>query len=332
MNPVEQPTATDVLGRIAKYLDQDVCQVKALLHDLIHTDSKLIEDVGEYLNLASGKMLRPKLLLLIARAFGGPGRSAPIGIAAAMEAIHVATLLHDDVIDGGNVRRGQQSVNARWGSDVAILMADYLYAASFELAISKLDPRPLQLICEVTRRMCEGEIYQIERRRQWLTHEDYLYIITCKTARLFSACAALGATHAGLGEEAVTQVTGFGLNFGMAFQITDDTLDYTAREGQLGKPAGLDLASGKQTLPLILAMRDASPEDLARIRELLDGGKDPRQIREFIDRYHAIDNAIAQAGEYAAGAAAHLEGIPVRDPEAFGHLQALTRYVVRRQA
>lgn len=321
-----------MLAEISRYLEDDVARVRELLRGLIQTDSKLIRDVGDYLNLASGKMLRPKLLLLVARAFGVAGRAAPVEVAAAMEAIHVATLLHDDVIDHGDTRRGQPSVNARWGTDVAILMADYLFAASFELAMSKLDPRPLQLICQVTRRMCEGEIYQIERRRQWITTEDYFYIITCKTARLFSACAALGATDAGLSDELTSRVAAFGLDFGLAFQITDDTLDYTARDGQLGKPAGLDLATGKQTLPLILAMRDASPDDLGRLHELLGNGKDPRQIREIMDRYGSINEAIEQAGQYARQASIHLEGLPVRDPAAFCHLQSLSRYVVQRQS
>lgn len=329
--PHSAPTS-DVLADISRYLEDDVARVRGLLRGLIQTDSKLIRDVGDYLNLASGKMLRPKLLLLVARAFGASGRAAPVEVAAAMEAIHVATLLHDDVIDHGDTRRGQPSVNARWGTDVAVLMADYLYAASFELAMNKLDPRPLQLICQVTRKMCEGEIYQIERRGKWATPDDYFYIITCKTARLFSACAALGATDAGLSEELTSRVAAFGLDFGMAFQITDDTLDYTARDGQLGKPAGLDLASGKQTLPLILAMRDASPDDLSRLHELLGNGKDPVQIREIMDRYDSINEAIKQAGQYARQAAGHLDGLPIRDPEAFAHLQSLARYVVQRQS
>ncbi|MCE5231273.1 polyprenyl synthetase family protein [bacterium] len=324
--------SSDVLAEISRYLDDDVARVRGLLRELVNTDSQLIRDVADYLNLTSGKMLRPKLLLLVARAFGGSGRAAPIEIAAAMEAIHVATLLHDDVIDKGDTRRGQPSVNARWGTDVAVLMADFLFAASFELAMTKLDPKPLQLICQVTRRMCEGEIFQIERRGQWATFEDYFYVITCKTARLFSACAALGANHAGLNEDMATQVAAFGLDFGLAFQITDDTLDYTARDGQLGKPAGLDLASGKQTLPLILAMRDASPEDLHRLRELLGNGKDPVAIREILDRYDSIAQSIEQAGQYARSASGHLEGLPIRDPEAYAHLQSLARYVVARKS
>ncbi len=326
------PASADVLADIARFLEGDIGRVRALLGGLIQTDSRLIREVGDYLNITSGKMLRPKLLLLVARAFGASGRAAPVEVAAAMEAIHVATLLHDDVIDHGDTRRGQPSVNSRWGNDVAILMADYLFAASFELAMSKLDPRPLQLICQVTRRMCEGEIYQIERRGQWATPEDYFYIITCKTARLFSACAALGASDAGLDEEPAARVAAFGLDFGLAFQITDDALDYTARDGQLGKPAGLDLASGKQTLPLILAMRDASPEDLKRLHELLGNGKDPVAIREIMDRYDSIGRSIEQAGQYARQAVGHLDGLPVRDPEAFAHLQSLAGYVVQRKS
>ncbi len=332
--PTQPLPSRDVVVEIAQFLAPELARVESILRETINSNSKMIGEIGEYLRLASGKKLRPMLTLLMTRAFGGGERAAPAEIAAAMEAVHVATLLHDDVIDDAALRRGQVSVNARWGNDVAILMADYLYAAAFELALSHLDPKPLRLICEVTRRMCEGEMFQIEQRGQWLSAEDYLYIITCKTAHLFSACTTLGALCGGLSGTELDRATAFGMNFGLAFQITDDALDYTAPEDQLGKPAGLDLASGKLTLPIILALRDATPDDARRIRAILQEGRngDARhEISALLARYDSIERSLDVARDYGAQALTQLRALPVRDAAAFELIEALPDYVISRR-
>jgi len=320
----------DPVAEISRFLAPELRAIEQILHEVIHADSPLIRAVGEYICLSTGKKLRPILTLLTARAFGAPA-ALPVQVAAAIEAIHVATLLHDDVIDGARLRRGKPTVNARWGDDVAILMADYLYAAAFELALHHLDPEPLRLICQVTRQMCEGEVFQIEHRDQYPSVDDYLRLISCKTAYLFSACGALGGLSAGLSGEALAGVSAFGLNFGLAFQITDDTLDYLAADNHWGKACGMDLAAGKQTLPLILALRDAAPEDRRQLEAVLGDGRDLQVIRAVLERYGCFDRSIETARGYAREALSQVQRLLVRDPAAYDYLRLLPDYVVQRR-
>lgn len=328
----QTPTPSqDPVTEISAYFAAELQVVQRLLQEVITSESPLIQEVGAYISFSGGKKLRPMMTLLTARAFGSPAGELPVKIAAAMETIHVATLIHDDVIDKASLRRGQPSVNARWGDDVAILMADYLLSAAFDLALYQLGPDPLRLVTSVTRRMCEGEMFQIEHRGQWLTREDYLTIIRNKTAHLFSACCALGALCAGLPGEVVSQVSAFGLNFGMAFQITDDTLDYVAADQLWGKPLGIDLAAGKQTLPLILALDEATPEDRRQIEAILGDGRDIKAIESFFTRYNTLERSRDMARDYAAQAAAQLAGLPVADEVAHELLLALPGYVVNRR-
>lgn len=318
------------VAEISRCLASELQAIESILHHVVESDSPLIREVGEYICLTSGKKLRPIMTLLTARAFGKQAE-APIHAAAAMEIIHVATLMHDDVIDKAAMRRGKPSVNARWGDDVAILMADYLYAAAFELALEHLDPEPLRLICQVTRRMCEGEMFQIERRGQRLGREDYLHLITCKTAYLFSACSAVGGMSGGLAGEELLRVTSFGMDFGLAFQITDDALDYVATDEHWGKSVGMDLVTGKQTLPLILTLQDATAEDRQQLEAMLSNGRDFAAISHLLDRYDAINRSLDVAQDYARQALSHLQGLPITDETAYEHLLALPDYVVNRR-
>ena len=320
----------DPVAEISGFLASDIQAIEAILHEIIQSDSALIREVGDYICLTSGKKLRPMITLLMERAFGRAAQP-PIHSAAAIEAIHIATLIHDDVIDKARLRRGRPSVNAHFGDDVAILMADYLYAAAFELALSHLNPEPLRLICQVTRKMCEGEVFQIERRGHWPSTEDYLHIISCKTAYLFSACGALGGLNADLSPARMTQVTAFGLHFGLAFQITDDALDYTATDDQWGKDRGMDLATGKQTLPLILTLNDASPEDRRQLTAILNNGRDIGVINQYLERYGALERSLSIAQDHGRQALAHLEGLEVADEKAYEYLAALAQYVAGRR-
>lgn len=330
--PTHNPASSgDLVAEIGALLAPDLKRVEQRLRKLVNSESRIIREVGEYVCLASGKKLRPIVTLLVGRAFGAPGREAPVELATAVEAVHVATLLHDDVIDKAALRRGQASVNARWGDDVAILMADYLYAAAFELALHHLHAEPLRLFCNITRRMCEGEIYQIENRERWLTLDDYLHIITRKTAALFSACGAMGAWHAELGVEGAAQVAAFGHELGLAFQITDDALDYTASSEHWGKPVGVDAIAGKQTLPLILALQSASPQDREVLERELAAGTNAVRITEMLERYGAIERALDIARTHARQACTHLEGLTVQDPVAFEFLNMLPEYVIARR-
>ncbi len=329
INPKSANLSFHPVAAAGELLSNELQGVRDVLRQIVESDDPLIREVGEYVCLTSGKLLRPMVTLLIHRAFC-PAVPPPVKIAAAMETIHVATLLHDDVIDKAKIRRGHPSVNARWGDDVAILMADYLFAWVFDLALSHLDNAPLRLISRVTRRMCEGEMFQIERRGTWLSSEDYITIITAKTAALFSACSALAGLCGGLDPDAVSRLSNFGLQFGLAFQITDDILDFTAADGHWGKRVGMDLAEGKQTLPLILTLRDASPADRDKLAHILSNGRDFNQILATIHHYQAIDHSREIASGHIREALSSLNDLPVYDESARDCLQSLTEFLLRR--
>jgi octaprenyl-diphosphate synthase len=233
-NPIQTPAEPDVVKRITDYLAVELDEVGAILRRSLDTESEIIREVGEYLAITPGKKLRPMLTLLTARALA-PEKSAPVEVAAALEFVHVATLLHDDVIDKAETRRGRPSVNAQWGDDVAILMADFLYAGAFDLALRSLKPEVIRLICQVSQRMCEGEMLQIKLRNRTYTTSEYIEVVGRKTASLFSACTSLGALFAERSVESVAAASSFGHDFGIAFQITDDVLDFTADPAQLGQ-------------------------------------------------------------------------------------------------
>ncbi len=328
--PPKPMHSDDPVADISLYLAPELAGVERTLREILDSESDLIREVGKYICLTNGKKLRPIITLLVAKAFGAAG-VVPVSVAAAMEAVHVATLLHDDVIDKATMRRGKPSVNHRWGDDVAILMADYLYASAFELSLEYLDKEPLRLICQVTRKMCEGEMFQIEQRGNWLAPDDYIEIITRKTAFLFSACSAVGGMAARLAPEAITGTTGFGLDFGLAFQITDDALDFTAHSEQWGKVVGIDVLTGKQTLPLILALKEATPEERRRIETVLDTGQEPAFIVDIIERHGAIEQALEIARGYARQSMSQLDGHEIHDREAYEYLLSLPEYVVARQ-
>ncbi len=319
----------DTVKIITEFLAPELAQVQQILSETLDSESRLIREVGHFIGLARGKKLRPMITLLTARALA-PAIAAPIGVATSLELIHVATLIHDDVIDKAATRRGQPSVNARWGDDVAILMADFLYARAFDLALGSLRPECLKLICNVTQRMCEGEMFQIELREQELTPEDYMLIVERKTGQLFHACAALGAMVAGRSEAEIRAVGEYGRAFGIAFQITDDTLDYIARDERWGKEIGMDVSGGKQTLPLLLALAEASAEDRANIHKHMNNGRDFNAIMETIQRYSGVDRSVEQAREFAQRAADHLNAVRPGDALAFQYLQSLPQYVLGR--
>jgi len=208
-----------------------------------------ITTVSRYLQEGGGKRLRPTLLLLSSR-LTGEGGSAAIRMAAVVEMIHMATLVHDDVIDVSQIRRGRPSPNVLWGNHTAVLAGDWLYMQAFQAALEERDFRILGLLIGLTQMMVEGELLQLERIGSiTVTEADYMDLVDRKTAGLFAACARLGAITSGAPEETETSLGGYAWNLGMAFQLVDDVLDFTARETVLGKPVGSDLREGKVTLP-----------------------------------------------------------------------------------
>jgi len=272
-----------------------------------------VSEITSYLLGGGGKRLRPALLLLSARYAGRTKTDGAIRLGAVVELLHSATLIHDDVIDSANTRRGRPSANSRWGNHRSVLVGDWLYMLSFQMALEERNFRILDILIDLTQKMVEGELIQLEKiGRIDVTEEDALRLATYKTACLFSGCARLGAVLGGLedaGEEALAE---YGRYAGLAFQLVDDLLDFTASAEQLGKPVLSDLKEGKVTLPLIYAMenghRDAR-ELVARVLEEKEfDSVRPETIVALVQESGALDRARNLAHEYARRAKACLNG------------------------
>lgn len=271
--------------------------------------SELISGMAEYLNSFDGKWLRPALVLLSTGVFGeDPGKAAPIG--AALELIHNATLIHDDIIDESETRRGRRALWKRWGSGATVLMGDLLYAKAFELTTRHGSIEIQEMIATATGRMCQGELQQLEScGKTDVTEEEYLNVIANKTACLMSACTQSGSMVAEAEQEDVERMRLFGINLGMAFQIVDDLLDYVADPEILGKSIGNDLARGKVTLPLIHHL--ASTDDPQPIIDSICGsnGNGAKDVRSRLSKTRSIDYARDKAREYGRLARQQLEEI-----------------------
>jgi octaprenyl-diphosphate synthase len=276
-----------------------------------------IAEISAYLHEGGGKRLRPAVLLLAAGAAGYRGPGA-IRLGAVVELIHTATLMHDDVIDGADTRRGRPSANARWGNHMSVLAGDWLYMQSFQLALKERNFRILDVLIDLTQRMVEGELLQwTHLGRIDLTEREALNLAYRKTACLFSGCARLGAILAQLDPETEDLMADYGRSAGLAFQLIDDLLDFTSSTEQLGKPVLSDLREGKVTLPLIyaLATGDAVGRELVA-NVLEDKGFDrvrPDQITALVNESGALDRARQLAFDYAAKAKAALDALPDSD-------------------
>ncbi|MDQ1473735.1 MAG: octaprenyl-diphosphate synthase [Bryobacterales bacterium] len=228
-----------------------------------------VTTIGKYLQQSGGKRLRPALLLLCARFSGGGGKMA-IQLGAVVEMLHAATLVHDDVIDVAQTRRGRPSANVQWGNHTCVLAGDWLYMQAFQVALRERNFRVLDLLIGLTQMMVEGELIQLDRiGRIGITEADCMELVDRKTACLFSACAKLGAVAAGADTSADEKLGEFAWNLGMAFQLIDDMLDFTSQEDTLGKPVGGDLKEGKVTLPLVYALQTASAEERSLVETVL---------------------------------------------------------------
>src|SRR5436305_5995263 len=248
--------------------------------------------IGQYLQSSGGKRLRPALLLISAKLAGGAGPGA-IHLGAVVEMIHAATLVHDDVIDAAQTRRGRPSTNVKWGNHVCVLAGDCLYMQAFQIALRERNFQILDLLISLTHMMVEGELLQLERiGKIQITEADCMELVDRKTACLFSVCARLGGI-CGTSDPQVQEKLGeYAWNLGMAFQLVDDMLDFTAREQTLGKPVGGDLREGKITLPLIYALEKATPEERSPIESVLKKRSYEnvpfREVRALIERYNGF--------------------------------------------
>ncbi len=292
-----------------------------------------ITELGQYLHLSGGKRLRPALLLLSAKLCGYEGPSA-IRLGAVMELIHTATLVHDDVIDQAETRRGRPSANSRWGNHTSVLAGDWLYMQAFNIALTERNFRILDILIGLTQVMVEGELLQLTQLRKiGLNEDDYLELLYRKTACLFSACLRMGALLGGQGEEAEVKLATCGANLGLAFQVIDDLLDFTSSEETLGKPIGNDLREGKITLPLIYLLPKCRAEEAEKVATVLEEGGFHsihfEEILELVERYEVLQAARAKALHFAGLADHAIEGFP--DSPYKDALRSLAEFIVERQ-
>jgi octaprenyl-diphosphate synthase len=246
--------------------------VDDLIQRRLHSEVVLINQLGHYIINSGGKRLRPVLVLLAAGAAGYPG-PRHIDLAAVIEFIHTATLLHDDVVDDSKLRRGKETANAIWGNEASVLVGDFLYSRAFEMMVDVGSMRVMEILSRATNTIAEGEVMQLLHcRNPEITEERYLEVIRCKTAKLFEAAAQLGAVLGGLPGAAERALAAYGMCIGTAFQLIDDVLDYSASPDELGKNVGDDLAEGKPTLPLIHAMRAGTAGEADLIWQAIESG------------------------------------------------------------
>lgn len=250
----------------------DFSAVDELIRESLTSNIPLVEQISGYLIEAGGKRLRPLLVLLCARACGYEGRDH-IKLAAVIEFLHTAMLLHDDVVDASDLRRGRKTVNAAWGNPASVLVGDFLHSRAFEMMVDIGNIRVMEILSSATNTIAEGEVQQLANvRNPDLTEKSYLQVISRKTAMLFQAASHAGAVLAGADEKTEIALRDYGLHLGLAFQLIDDLLDYEGNAMDLGKNVGDDLAEGKVTLPLIVAMRNGDKNQTNFIRHAIMSG------------------------------------------------------------
>jgi octaprenyl-diphosphate synthase len=311
LDPVGGDRGVADLKEIVQLVEGDLVRVEALFEEAVRSDIALVGEIGRYIRDGGGKRIRPALLLLGSRLCGYQGERAVL-LASVVEFIHTATLLHDDIIDEATTRRGRRSVNSRWGNDITVLLGDFLYTKSMAMALSQDNLQILRLLSDVTLRMVEGELLEIQRSGDVsVTTDDYLDIIRRKTADLFSVSLRIGAILGEAGEARERALASYGLNLGICFQVIDDLLDLTADEKVLGKPVANDLREGKLTLPiihLIAAGGAVAREKVARV--IADRGFErvsQEEVLELTREHGGIEAARRVAEGYAEAARRDLE-------------------------
>ncbi len=300
------------LDDVNRLVSADMQAVNRVIQEQLHSGVPTIPAMGAYLINAGGKRLRPILLLLASR-MGGDRTARPVPLAAVIEFIHTATLLHDDVVDGSELRRSNATANHLWGNAAAILVGDFLYARSFEMLVRDGDMRVLATLAEATSIIAQGEVAQLENADDAdLGADAYFAVIAAKTAKLFEAAARIGAILNRMDREREEALARYGRLLGIAFQLMDDALDYQAEAVKMGKNPGDDLADGKATLPFIHAMQKAEPEEREVLREALgdEGRQHLPRVLEIIARTGAIAYTVASAQENAEEARKCLSGFP----------------------
>lgn len=303
------PSAEDCRSLVAR----DMERVDALINARLRSDVVLINQLSRYIIGSGGKRLRPQLVLLSAQACGYTG-DAHIISAAIIEFIHTATLLHDDVVDASDLRRGRDTANSVWGNEAAVLVGDFLYSRSFEMMVEVNDLEIMGILATTTNRIAEGEVMQLLNVREpGIAEAQYIDVIEAKTARLFEAATELGAVLAGQSPAVRRALAEYGRHLGVAFQIVDDVLDYRSDSTAMGKNVGDDLAEGKTTLPLIYAMRDGNSDQRRTIERAItedDGIENLPAVLEAISATGALCASLERARQAADCAIAQLDPLP----------------------
>ncbi len=334
MSPVSSPTAPGIrsFADVQSLAAADMGAVNALIRSRLASDVVLINQISEHIISSGGKRLRPMLHLLAARAAGYKG-DEHVPLAALIEFIHTSTLLHDDVVDESDLRRGRKTANALWGNAASVLVGDFLYSRSFQMMVELDDMRIMRILADTTNRIAEGEVLQLLNIGNADTNEQaYLDVIERKTAVLFAAATRLGAVLAGLPPDQEEALARYGLDLGFAFQIADDVLDYVSDADTLGKNIGDDLAEGKPTLPVIHAIANSPPEQAASLRRAIEsGGLDSLDnIVAAIRDSGALEHSRALATHYARSAQSALSVLP--PSAARDALSLLADYSVNRNS
>ena len=295
--------ATISASEIFELLREDLAAIEREFGRDTVAGVEAITDIGEYLRNGGGKRIRPALLLLSSKLFNYQGRGA-IRLGAVVEMIHTATLVHDDIIDQAQIRRGRPSANTQWGNSKCVLAGDWLYMQAFKIAIQERNFRILDTLIDLTQQMVEGELLQMEKLGKAISLDEHFDLIHRKTACLFSVCMRLGAMLGGATAEQEENLAQYGRDLGMAFQLVDDVLDLTASEDVLGKPVASDLREGKVTMAVIHALDRCTASERKLIETVLAqrtfDDVAHAQILEILERYGSLEAATSQATQYAA--------------------------------
>jgi octaprenyl-diphosphate synthase len=315
---------------IAQSIATDMEAVNAVIRQRLHSEVSLVNQIAEYIISAGGKRIRPVLVLLLANAYGYRG-TAHHELAAVVEFIHTATLLHDDVVDESSMRRGRQTANALFGNAASVLVGDFLYSRSFQMMVSLDNMRVMRILSDATNVIAEGEVLQLLNMHDPdVTHESYLKVIRSKTAKLFEAAAELGALVGGAGDDEIAAAGEYGRSLGTAFQLIDDVLDYAGDAAEIGKNLGDDLREGKPTLPLIWLMENGTPEQRQLVRSCIEHGDEEQfeAVLAAVTSSGALDYTRQQAEQAARRAAEAISGLPESVYKA--SLQQLCSFAVDR--
>jgi octaprenyl-diphosphate synthase len=327
-----EKTSSPALSQIFEPIRADLDRVDCEFARHIESQVELIPKIGKYIQTSGGKRIRPAVLLMAARLSGYKGDRAVL-YAAVVEFIHTATLVHDDIIDDSELRRGRLAVHSRWGNDITVLLGDYLYIKSMAMALTYDTLDIVRLLCDVTLRMIEGELYQLTKNGDAdITEEEHFEIIRRKTAFLFGGCAEIGGMLGKVSTERQEALRDYAFNLGIAFQVVDDVLDFTGDAAALGKPIGADLREGKMTLPLIHLLHHGNGAGDRIVREIISSRATSQdqwdQLLQILNEHRSIDYAYLRAEEFAERAKKPLSAFPPSSER--DALLALPDYVLSR--